>query len=521
MSSGAISTRMRTIAAGVALVLGAAALLIPTLLDRRLTVERVGSDRAVNPGALDPGDIDSNNSPSLAQDPTRPQRLAVVNRIDTPDYACALQVSRDGGRRWAPVKVPIPRGEGRKCYAPDVTFAADGTLHMSFVTLQGNGNTPAAGWVTSSTDGGRTLSPPRRVLDELAFQVRLTADLREPKRLYLTWLQAASVGLLRFSEPGNRVMAARSQDGGRSWSKPAAVSDAARGRVVAPSAAVGPDGSLYVLYLDVGDDRLDYDGAHQGRGGRPYRGHFTLVVGRSADGGKTWQESVVDERVVPTRRFIAFLPPTPSLAVDPTSGRLFVAFEDGRRSPADVHLWSLTRGASDWEGPTRVNDAPAGEDSWQYLPRIGVAPDGRLDVVYYDRREDPANRRNDVSAQSSSDGGKTFSSALTLTASSFDSRIGAGSELGLPDLGSRLALVSDASALLAAWTDTRAGTVASNKQDVAFARASVTGTRGLSTTISAALRGVGIALLLAAVALLAGPRIRGARARRQGEPGAT
>jgi hypothetical protein len=71
--------------------------------------------------------------------------------------------------------------------------------------------------------------------------------------------------------------------------------------------------------------------------------------------------------------------------------------------------------------------------------------------------------------QSSTDGARSFSSRVRLTDRSFDSRIGFGAERGMPDLGSRLGLLSDRRRALALWTDTRAGTQASNKQDLARA----------------------------------------------------
>jgi len=456
----------------------------------------------VNQGARDPGDINANNSPTLAQNPLRPENLAVANRIDTPRFSCALQVSQDDGSHWSEVPVPIPPGEEHKCYAPDVTFATDGTLYMSYVTLRGDGNRPHAVWMVRSVDGGRTLSAPHRVVGPLAFQVRLTADPTRPRRLYVTWLQASDVGIYRFAGPGNPIEVTRSDDGGGSWQNPVRVSDPRRGRVLAPAPAVGPDGALYVLYLDVGGDTLDYEGEHGGSGGPPYAGPFTLVLGRSGDAGATWQESVVDDRLVPTERFISFLPPFPSLAVDPRSGRVFAAFQDGRLSPSDVYVWSLARGARAWTAPTRVNDTPAHDGTSQYLPKIAVAPDGRLDVAYYDRRSDPANRMNDVSLQSSFDAGQTFTRHLTLTDRTFDSGIGAGSERGLADLGSRLGLLSDASAGLAVWADTRAGTVASNKQDIALAAVTFTGSPGLSAPARDALRYGGIVLILAGLVLL-------------------
>lgn len=244
-----------------------------------------------------------------------------------------------------------------------------------------------------------------------------------------------------------------------------------RGRVLAPSAVVGGRGELYVLFMDVGDDRLDYEGGHRGDGGAPYDGRFSLVLARSLDRGSSWSESVVDERVVPTRRFISFLAPFAALAVDRRRGRLYVAFEDARLGSPDVYVRSLAPGSATWSAAVRVNDTPRGDRSWQYLPQLAVAADGRVDVVYYDRRlGGRANLRNEVSLQSSHDGAASFGQRLKLSSRSFDARIGAGAEQGLPDLGSRLGLASDDHGATAVWTDTRDGTDASHKQDLRSAR---------------------------------------------------
>ena len=492
-------------------LLGALALGAALLLGDDGSLEAPGAVVPVNAGSRDQGDIKSNNSPSLAQNPRRVANLAIVNRVDSPSFTCGLHVSHDGGARWTTSELPIPRGEQPKCFAPDVTFAADGTLYVSYVTLAGTTNEPHAVWLVRSTDGGRTLSAPRRVSGPLAFAVRLTTDPQRPDRVYLTWLQPEMVGLYLFAGNDNRIVVTRSDDGGRSFGKPVRVSAARRTRVLAPSPAVGPDGALYILFLDLGDDRLDYEGGHDASGGPPYDGRFSLVLGRSADGGATWQESLVDDGVVPTRRFIPFLPPSPSLAIDHDSGRIFVAFEDGRNRPSDVYVWSLSRGEARWEGPTRVNDTDGDDRTMQYLPKLAVAPDGRLDVSYYDRRDDPRDVRNHVSMQSSFDGGESFTPHVTVTDRSFDSRIGAGSERGLPDLGSRIALVSRSDAVLAAWTDTRSGTIDSNKQDIAFAQATVNDASELPGWARTLLLVAGIGLLLGGVTLLA----RGARARKE------
>ena len=492
----------RRAAIALALVLaGAAGVVLSPVVEPESSARVLGGDRPVNPGATDLGDISANNSPTLARNPRDPANLAVANRIDSPDFSCALQVSFDRGARWRRTRVPIPEGEGPKCYAPDVTFAADGTLHLSYVTLKGVGNVPDAVWTAVSRDGGRTLSRPRRAGGPLAFQVRISADPGDPQRLYLTWLQARDVGTLKFPRPGNPIVTARSEDGGATWTRPRQVSDPARERVLAPSPAVGPGGELYVLFLDVRGDRLDYEGAHEGLGGAPYPGRFELVLSRSVDAGRTWAESVVEDRLTPAERFIAFVPPFPSLAVDGRRGRIYAAFHDARLGAADVWVWSLRPGAADWSEPVRVNDTPRGDATAQYLPKLAVAPDGRLDVVYYDRRDDRDNVLNEVSLQSSTDGGATFTPSLRLSSRPFDSRIGLGSERDLPDLGSRLGLVAGDNRALAVWTDTRAGTDASIKQDLARAIVAFPPDDSARDLAADALRYGGVLLAVAGLAL--------------------
>lgn len=111
-----------------------------------------------------------------------------------------------------------------------------------------------------------------------------------------------------------------------------------------------------------------------------------------------------------------------------------------------------------------------------------------------ERRED--NVANSVSLQSSEDEGESFGRRLKLSSKSFDSRIGFGAKHGLADLGSRVALVSDDRRALAVWTDTRAGTQASNKQDLAHAVVGFSDPARLSETAQGALRYGGLALTL-------------------------
>ena len=488
----------RLLFAAALVLLGAGSFLVSTAYDNDPQA-RVGTDPAIDAGAADPADLSANNSPTLVRSPVDESNLAVANRVDLPRFSCALHVSSDGGKSWSKARIPLPRGEGNKCYAPDLAYGSDGTLYVSFVTLRGPGNVPHAAWLSSSKNGGRSLSRPVKVLGPLSFQVRLAADPQKPGRLYLTWVRGTDVGLYRFTTTRNPILAARSDDGGRSFGKPVRVSDATRRRVVAPSPAIGPRGELSVLYLDLGDDRLDYEGLHKGRGGPPYEGAWKLVLGRSRDAGKSWQESVVSSKVAPTERFLVFIPPFPSLAVDRSSGRLYAAFEDGGLGDPDVLVWSRGQKDEGWSDPVRVNDTPKRDGRAQYRPALSVAPDGRLDVVYYDRRADPKDVRNEVSLQSSYDHGASFRPRLRLTDRAFDSRIGFGSERDMTDLGSRLTSLSTDADALAVWTDTRSGSRVTGKQNLVRASVAFSDPARLPEPLDLMLRYGGPALALAGI----------------------
>lgn len=431
----------------------------------------VGRNMPIDSSATDPTVLTSNNSPALAQSPTDRRTLAVANRIDKSGYSCDLHLSHDAGATWAKVAIPFPEGEEAppRCFAPDVAFGPKGTMYLSFVTLEGPGNTPHAAWLVTSPDGGRTMSRPAKTLGPLAFQVGIAPDPTRAGRLYLTRLQAKDVGLFLFPDPGNPILVSRSDDDGGSWSEPVAVAPPSRQRAVAPTTKVGPDGTIYVLYLDVGNDRLDYHGGHAGRGGDPYSGTWTLVLARSGDNGESWAETVVDPEVVPTDRFVVFTPPTPSLAVDPGGDHVYAAFMDGRAGDPDVWLWASADGGKTFLSGRRVNDTRRGDNTAQYLPAVAVAPNGRVDVVYYDRRADKDDNLNETSLQSSSNHGASFGAHVKLSDRPFDSRESAVAFRGMRDLGSRLAIVSADNRALAMWTDTRGARLGSGKQDLASA----------------------------------------------------
>ncbi len=125
------------IVAGALVVAGIGALIVSSSYDTPREAAVLGGNLAINDGAGNPADLNANNSPTLVRNPIEQGNLVTVNRIDSPAYSCSLNVSFDGGGRWAQTPIPAPAGEEPKCFAPDAAFSSDGTLYVTYVTLEG------------------------------------------------------------------------------------------------------------------------------------------------------------------------------------------------------------------------------------------------------------------------------------------------------------------------------------------------------------------------------------------------
>jgi hypothetical protein len=446
----------------LAVAFGAAALIALVIRATSNGNTSVGANVPVNT----PGIVDAHNSPSLARDPRDPSVVVATNRIDRPGFSAEVDRSGDGGRTWSSTALPLPRGLDRP-YAPDLAFAPDGTLYVTYVDLQGNGNVPADLWISKSTDGGHTLSAPVRIAGRLTFQARVAVD--HAGTVYVTWLQGGAAGLLSLIGPPSPIVLARSTDGGRTFSRPVQVSDPSRPLVGAATPVIDSNGRLVVLYEDFKGDQRDF----QNLPGPPWDRPFALVVTRPVGAGAFSKGVQLEGGLVPDQRFLVYTPEFPSIAAGP-GDRLYVVWADARNGDSDVFLRRSDDGGATWTPATRVNGNPRGDGTSQYLPQVDVAPDGRVDVLFLDRSRDRKhNVMVDATLASSRDEGRSFQYAR-LSSQSFDSRVGSSAGPQLPvDFGSRLAVASTDGRSLAAWTDTRLGSVATGRQDVFAATYSV------------------------------------------------
>ena len=436
--------------------------------------------------------IDAHNSPTLAVNPRRPENVALTYRVDRPAFSAVLEWSTDGGDTWTPTALPLPAGVDRP-FAPDVAFGPDGTLYVTYVNLVGDGNVPDNLWLAKSADGGRSLSPPVRVAGRFTFGARLAVG--PDGTIYATWLQAEEVGFLRLAGNPAPIVASRSTDGGQTFSAPVPVSDASRIRVGTASPVIDSRGDLVILYQDFKEDRRDFEFLE----GPAWDEPFALVLTRSTDRGQTFSAGTeVDAGLLPDKRILIFLAEFPSIAAGPDD-RLYVSWADARNGDEDVFLRTSTDGGGTWSEPARVNDNPVEDGTAQYLPRVAVAPSGRVDVLYLDRGGDAEDVMTETALARSTDGGRTFSH-VTVSSEAFDSTVGPFVEARLPiDFGSRIALVSSDDESLAAWTDSRYGDEGTGRQDIIAAHVAERSSGALAWVLAGTL---GLLAILAAIGAL-------------------
>ncbi|HEX6539589.1 MAG TPA: sialidase family protein [Candidatus Dormibacteraeota bacterium] len=409
---------------------------------------------------LEQGADRAHNSPVLAQNPADPAILALASRVDVPQFSCTLTMSGDGGRSWVPATpVPVLPSGAQRCYAPQVAFDRTGRLYYLFVGLHGLGNQPMGVFITTSTDNGQNFDTPRNVLPGNNFQVRMVLDqsVGDQGRIYLAWLHVTAPTSTGGLPPvHNPILVAHSDNGGATFSAPVEASDADRHRVVDPALAIGPNHAVHVLYYDLVGDARDYEGLE----GTSWPEPWTLVMANSTDSGAHFGRGVVvdDDVVPPERVLLIFTMPEPALAAD-QQGRVFAGWYDARNADWDVFMRRSLDGGNAWVAAQRLNDDPVGDGKNQYLPVLRVAPTGRIDAVFEDRRNDPDNVKNDVYYTYSNDGGATWSPNVRLSSASSDTTIGARypipSAQGLVDFGGHPALLSTKTGIVAAWTDTR------------------------------------------------------------------
>lgn len=339
--------------------------------------------------------------PHAAANPANPDQI-VATWIGITDSTSQIMVatSRDGGATWtAPTVLPVTACAGgdpgaTRAGDPWAAFGPDGRAYVGAMGLGVSGGelSHISLLVSSSLDTGRTwttsrIAAPSEMPTFNYDNLELTADPTRPGSVYLatTQYQSAVPGKVAASDDpvgfAGPAAFTRSSDGGQTWTKiRAATPLIGGGRISAPLVLVDQrTGRLHMVYFR---ERAD-----------------TALIGlvSSTDQGDTWSAETVVAPFVrltndrsTTIKFGGKFGITTAQdilqgAVDPESGRIFVAFADARHTQGRFLSVSLTSSAdgATWTEPMEVNPTMAAH-AW--LPTVAIDSAGRLGVSYLDVR---------------------------------------------------------------------------------------------------------------------------------------
>jgi hypothetical protein len=339
--------------------------------------------------------------------------------------------SNDGGKTWAYSNIPFGVcATGNSPYdrvsEPSVSIGPDGTAYVA-----GGGTKPDANalWVTTSRDGGKTWGSATQIKENdastkyYADEPMVTADPTKPGTAYVVW----NDNLTTDNGP-IKIWLSKTTDGGKTWSKPAVLVNATNWHAAfdQPVLVDSHSGVLYEVYWSVAPNKVAKKTCktvtRKGKKKKicttkqvvPSNPTFksSVAVVKSTDGGQTWSAPTTVHSIAEfaDAANVASYAPL-SAAIDPGSGKLYVAFGDGTQSSGtteDISLVSSADGGATWSSAARVN---AGAGSPAMFPTVAVNASGAVGVLYYafpgsSKTAQPL--KADVWFTSSTDGGQHF-----------------------------------------------------------------------------------------------------------------
>lgn len=433
-----------------------------------------------------PGPFPKNkqNEPSLAQNPTNPLNLIASSNdeiglpacTDTTPSSCpftrgisvsGFYASFDGGQTW-PCQGLIDLSAFAEYAFGDPSQAFDsrgnayyGTLAFPFPPTADQLATGlnADFFVAKSTDGGCNYSSVALVsgASPAIFDDKdaITADANpaSPFRdnVYAAWT--------KFTKGGDQIVFSRSTDGGANWSNPLPISPSYNNNVVGgrqgAAVKVGPDGTVYVVWLDTVDKQT------------------VQRLSISHDGGKTFPRQNITVATV-TDNFVSPAPGSsfrqdarafPSFTIAP-DGTLYVAWGNRTGDPTNGHavvlLAKSTTGGLTWTTPVVAGDV-SGRSA--FFASVAADPHNHVNVAFLAMDDVPTGTapgsgvvHYDAYFTQSTDGGATFSTPLTISTATSDPDGSSTNSLRAQFLGDYITVVADTSHVYAVWTDSRNAT---------------------------------------------------------------
>jgi hypothetical protein len=417
----------------------------------------------------------SQNETPLAVNPLDPNNLITGANDWNYNDGCAVNATFDGGKTWTPTLpdgfIPAitkytndPAVPGTGMYDaggdPYVRFGPDGKAY--FVCQAFNFTPPyqIGLYVSRSDDGGRTWQDgirekPTQVSvwtgngkskgsngqfpDHESMHIDVSPASPYTGSIYLTWVQ------FNGNSTHSPVNVAYSRDGARTFSTPAQITASTVRNNQDARIVSAPDGTLY----------LTFDNGVQGGKGT------AIYLVTSTDGGVTWSSP---QQIGAFANPVCTFPPYcfnisggafrsggsyPVPGYDPVRNRVYVIYADIVGTYAQVYFtWASASNLAVWSAPVAI--APAPGDRFQ--AEMSVAPNGRIDVSFYDRSY-TGNRQVDMTYATSGDGGTTWTSQRVSNKSFDPSQWGVPSGSSFrPFIGDYNGMISTAAGAAIAWT---------------------------------------------------------------------
>ena len=372
--------------------------------------------------------------------------------------------SFDGGRSWNKNNFGT---DGQAMADPNVNFTQDGVLLRQAMSWAPS---PRGIVVQKSTDGGLSFPMSQAYWAYKpengkgnADQGFMTVDTNTMSKflgsVYVITSDYPS-GTPNYKQTGFSLLVLVSRDGGKTWLNPIDISTCTNcGQEHSSSITTGPTGEVYASW---------------------WNGKNQIVFNKSMDGGITWeQEKIVRTYTQKINPFVLTddVRGNISIDVDRSSsiyrGRIYISAIDQNSQSggaADAWLVSSVNGGTTWSNLAYMSDGPKGAFKYYFQPKISIAPNGRIDAVWYDTRNwtgtDINNVEYDLYYSSSSNGGQSFSKNVRVTNSSARKITNCPTQTpcGERRLYEYIGLVSDNNRVMPVWTN-----IQNNKSKPAFA----------------------------------------------------
>jgi hypothetical protein len=403
----------------------------------------------------------------VAADPANPDHV-IVTDADVLANACSFHTTFNRGKDWSEGPFALPAGylgcrinPGSGGHVPNgsVVLAPSGRVYAVFGSAAVTDNRRESIMLATSTDGGKTFGQAKVAMAPTGPDIGLARPLMTvaagPGGKDTLLVSSWSCHPTAAGTACDQALFSRSDDSGDTFAAPIIANDAPAGQNPSQP-AMDKGGAIYETY-----QRRFSDGPVQ------------LYLAKSVDGGKTFTSSLIDTQVN-----IGIQYDPAKIIADPHSGTLYTTWADTRTGRAQIFLRISTDQGATW-GDKPVLLAPdPGFTGQSRSPSISLAPNGRIDVVYYHTSPAPDLQDfDDVYLSYSTDGGANFLSKQ-VNDQPIDRKKGySGPAASMRQLGNWYppTVSSTDSAAYVVWSDTSQATDITNTQDVVLRRVEILG----------------------------------------------